>query len=199
MSEHISEVDLLLALDGELPLDRNEAVMAHIHDCPACTERSATLSHLSDAVAVMERPNLTFRPQEAAVAALVSHMKSAPRKAHWTTRSLVFANSLVAVAVAITCIALFPSLRVGTHAAARPAAVYDLEDSVPAGYTSLPFADPALPLDDSAVLPVELSEEDLELMGVDVNDTDNPAPRGNVQAEILIGMDGWPRAIRIVE
>ena len=72
---------------------------------------------------------------------------------------------------------------------------YDLEPAIPAGYVSLPFADPALPLDDATVLPVQLSPDDLEMMGLDAADA---SPDG-VEAEILIGMDGWPRAIRIVE
>jgi hypothetical protein len=69
---------------------------------------------------------------------------------------------------------------------------------VPPGYVSLPFADPALPLDDAEVLPVELSPEDLELMGL-ASDDAGDAPQGDVKAEILIGIDGWPRAIRFVE
>ena len=130
--------------------------------------------------------------------------KRKQNRPHWTSRSLAVANTLAAVAVAITCIVLLPSLHraPGTHAspaAAHPATVYDLEQAVPAGYVSLPFADPALPLDDAEVLPVELSAEDLELMGLSSNDGEGDASQDGVQAEILIGIDGWPRAIRIVQ
>jgi hypothetical protein len=205
MIEHVSEQDLLLAFDGELSPDRDAAVRAHTRDCAACEERWASLAHLSQQVVALQCPDVTFVPRETAVAALLSRIDKAatPRKTHWTSRSFAVANTLVAIAAAITCIVLLPSLRVASHNPARASAIYDLEQSVPPGYMSLPFADPALPLDDAEVLPVELSAEDLELMGVDAGVDGrvdaNAAAGDGVRAEILIGMDGWPRAIRIVE
>lgn len=197
MIEHISEQDLLLAFDGELPPDRNEAVLAHTVDCAACGEKWAGLARLSEQVATLECPEIAMQPQATAVATLLSRMDKArtPGKTYWMPHSLAVANTLVAVAIAITCIVLLPSLRRTMYPAAHQAATYDLEQAVPAGYVSLPFGDPALPLDDAEVLPVQLSAEDLALMGVDVGE----APQEVVQAEVLIGMDGWPRAIRIVE
>jgi hypothetical protein len=197
MTEHVSESDLLLAFDGELPADRRAAVCAHTRDCAACKEKWASLERLNREVAALQGPDVELAPEEIAVTALLSRIDraGAPRRTHWTSRSFAVANTLVAIAAAITCIVLLPSLRVSSRGASHPAAVYDLEQAVPPGYVSLPFADPALPLDDAEVLPVQLSAEDLELMGVDVTD----APREGVQAELLIGMDGWPRAIRIIE
>src|SRR5580704_16506346 len=110
MTEHVSEKDLLLAFDGELPADRKEAVIAHTRDCAVCEEKWATLAHLSREVAAMPHPVVPFQPQETAEAMLMARLnRDIPRKAHWTSRSLVFANTLVAVAVAITCIVVFPS------------------------------------------------------------------------------------------
>jgi Putative zinc-finger len=200
MIEHVSELDLVLAFDGELPADRIEAVRAHARECAACEEKWTGLAQLSHQVAALH-PEVVFPPQEAAVGALLSRMNQAPaqKKTHWTSRSLVFANTVVAIAAAITCIVMLPALRVTKHPAAHAPLVYDLEPVVPAGYVSLPFADPALPLDDTAVLPVELSAEDLELMGLNSSDGAAGEPGEGVRAEILIGMDGWPRAIRIVD
>jgi hypothetical protein len=203
MLEHVSENDLLLAFDGELSPVCNEAVRLHTQTCALCREKWekwAGLKDLGEQVAGLQCLEVTFQPEEQAVAALWSRMNHAatPKKTHWATRSLVFANTLVAVAVAITCIVLFP-VRAGRMVPARTAVhtpvVYDLEQAVPPGYVSLPFGDPALPLDDATVLPVDLSAEDLEMMGFDANET----PPDGVRAELLIGMDGWPRAIRIVE
>jgi hypothetical protein len=201
MSEHISEQDLLMAIDGELTSDRQDAVTAHAAVCAACEETRTRLEQLSHDVAALHRPAVAFRPEESAVAGLLSRIAAAgaPRKTHWTSRPLVYANTLVALAAAITCILLLPSLHVGntSHAShpAHAAAVYDLDQPMPPGYVSLPYGDPSLPLDDAEVLPVDLSADDLELMGVDAGDE----PVDGVKAEILIGMDGWPRAIRIVE
>ena len=210
MSEHVSEEDLLLAFDGELSPERDEAVRGHRRVCDVCEEKWAQLAGLSQEVAMVQCPQVEFRSEETALAALLARMdptcgekvrgekfraKKTPRR---TSRWLVWANSLAAVAAAITCMVFLPSLRVRNHATVHPAAIYDFDQAVPPGYVSLPFADPALPLDDATVLPVELTAEDLELMGIDPADPD-AAPRDGVQAEILLGMDGWPRAIRIVE
>jgi hypothetical protein len=206
MIEHVSQQDLLLAYDGELSPDRQEAVHAHAHSCPQCREQWLNLAELSQGVVAVQCPKVRFRPDEAAVEALLSKLDSQPvrTRTFWTGRSLAMANTLAAVAVAITCIVLAPSLnrRSVVHVASagiQAPLTDDMESAVPPGYVSLPYADPALPLDDSEVLPVELSAEDLELMGLGSSDATADATPDRVQAEILIGMDGWPRAIRIVQ
>jgi hypothetical protein len=201
MSEHVSEADLLLAFDGELPPDREEAVLEHRHLCAACGEKFARLAFLSQEVAMVQCPQVEFRPEETAVAGLLSRIDHvrAQKKTNIGSRWLVWANTLAAVAAAITCIFWLSAVRVRDHAAGHPPAVYDFDQTVPAGYVSLPFADPSLPLDDATVLPVELTAEDLQLMGIDAPDDNAAVLRDGVKAEILLGMDGWPRAIRLVE
>jgi hypothetical protein len=206
MNEHISETDLLLAFDGELPHERNAAIRDHTQDCPACGNKWTALDRMSEQLTAMMRPDVAFRPQEAAVAALVARIDR-PDKRRITPRVLVFANALAAVAAAAICLLMWPSFRGAKHPAPHPDAVYDFEEAVPEGYVSLPFGDPALPLDDASVLPVELSAEDLELMDPALSEAISDAQasallagsKTAVKAEILIGMDGWPRAIRIVE
>lgn len=206
MNEHVSESDLLLAFDGELPPERNAVIRDHMQECQACETQWTALQQLSEQLAAVTRQDVTFQPQETAVAALVARIDQ-PDKRRVTPRVLVFANALAAVAAAAICLLMWPSFRGAKHPALHPDAVYDFEEAVPEGYVSLPFGDPALPLDDAAVLPVELSAEDLELMDPTLSEAINDAEasallagsKTAVKAEILIGMDGWPRAIRIVE
>jgi hypothetical protein len=195
MSEHISETELLLAFDGELPAERNEAIHAHRRGCARCEEKWMHLADVSREVATLERPEVKFRGEETALAALAARLDHVrPEKAHWSR--LVWANTLAAVAVAVTCMVALPALHSRHPAVARANATYDVDDAVPAGYVSLPYGDPALPLDDASVLPVELNAEDLEMMGIE---GDAAEGREHVKAEILLGMDGWPRAIRIID
>jgi len=200
MLEHIAERELLLALDGELPDERSQAVHQHLGECAVCESHWSRLTDLSRQVAPLVSPEVVLRPQEAALAELLVAIDAgrgvaAPPPRRWISRPFAIANTLAAVAIAVTCVALLPTFRASNRPAARAAVTYDLEPAIPAGYVSLPFADPALPLDDATVLPVQLSADDLEMMGLDAADA---SPDG-VEAEILIGMDGWPRAIRIVE
>src|SRR3954471_23522306 len=112
MIEHISDSDLLLAFDGELTAERTEVVLGHTRDCAVCQGNWTRLKSLSELVVEMRPPGVTLQPQEAAVARLQEKLDNTgtSKKTHWTTRSLVFANSLVAVAVAITCMMLWPSM-----------------------------------------------------------------------------------------
>jgi len=102
MIEHVSENDLLLALDGELPQDRKDAVQAHTRSCAACEEKWASLAYVSEQVTAL-RPEVALQSEQAAVASLISRLNAAPgpRRIHWTSRSLAVANTLVAVAVAL--------------------------------------------------------------------------------------------------
>ncbi len=199
MFEHVSEAELLLAFDGELPAERDAIVRSHRSSCRECEEKWVRLAGLSNGIAAVQCPPIEFRPEETAVARLVARIDHARRKESRPekitllgSRWFAWANTLAAVAVAVTCIVWLPSHRAKDHPLAHPAAAYDFDQAVPVGYLSLPYADPALPLDDTTVLPVELTAEDLELMGVEANGD-------GARAEILLGMDGWPRAIRIVE
>src|SRR5580700_6319716 len=140
MTEHISEADLLLAFDGELPPEREEAVLEHQSVCAACAEKFARLAFLSQEVAMVQCPPVAFRPEEIAVAALLSRIDHvrAEKKINIGSRWLVWANSRAAVAAAITCIFWLSAVRGRDHAVGHPAAVYDFDQAVPAGYVSLP-------------------------------------------------------------
>jgi hypothetical protein len=60
----------------------------------------------------------------------------------------------------------------------------------------LPFSDRALPLGDATVVRVELPIEELRLTGLMV---DGGHAGTIIQAEVLMGIDGLPRAIRLVQ
>ena len=195
MTEHISSADLLLAFDGELSPERDEVVRAHRRECPSCEAQWMRLADLSREVAAVQCPEVRFRSEEAAVASLLASLDHVrPRRA---VSARLWANTLAAAAIAAIAVISLPTLRSRVQAPSRPAASYDYDDPVPAGYTSLPYADPALPLDDATVLPVELSTEDLELMGLDAGLA--AGGRDEVKAEVLLGIDGWPRAIKILD
>jgi len=60
----------------------------------------------------------------------------------------------------------------------------------------LPFSDRSLPLDESMVVRVELPIEELRSAGLTV---DGGRSGTVAQAEVLMGIDGLPRAIRLVQ
>ena len=64
-----------------------------------------------------------------------------------------------------------------------------------ASFVALPFSDRALPLGEATVLHVQLPADELWLAGLPV---DPMHASGLVEADLLLGMDGWPRAIRLL-
>jgi len=191
-SEHISETEILKALDGELPADQAEIVREHTGRCDACRSKWVRFANLSGQIAEMERAESSYVARRAALAALLAGIAKAQRGLR-IRRMVMRTVSVAAAAILVAAVMLRPGPRPVAPANATGQRV-STSQTLPDGYLSLPFADPGLPLDEASVLPVEVSREDLRLIGVQV---DEGVER--VQAEIVLGMDGWPRAIRIME
>lgn len=192
-NDHISETEILKALDGELPADRAETVHEHAAQCDACRSKWVRFANLSGQIAEMERAESAHSARQAAVAALLAGIAKAQRGLR-IRRMVMRTVSVAAAAILVAAVMLRPGPGPATPAASTGQRAVLTNQALPDGYLSLPFADPDLPLDEASVLPVEVSREDLRLIGVQV---DGVAER--VQAEVVLGLDGWPRAIRIME
>src|SRR5215831_6644052 len=55
MRNHLSDHDLVLALDGELPAGRQAVVHAHLLDCASCRARRAALDQASKRATALYR------------------------------------------------------------------------------------------------------------------------------------------------
>ena len=64
-----------------------------------------------------------------------------------------------------------------------------------AQFTELPFSDASLPLDQATVVRVTLPAAALRQAGVAVNEDNADAM---LKADVVLGMDGLPRGIRLV-
>src|SRR5579863_7658987 len=80
MPEHISEMDLLLAFDGELSPDSDEAVRRHRRVCGECEDKWLRLAGISQAVALVQCPQVAFRPEEIAVSSLLARLDHVRRE-----------------------------------------------------------------------------------------------------------------------
>ena len=192
-NDHILETEILKALDGELPADRAETVREHTAQCDTCRSKWVRFANLGAQIAEMERAESSYSARRAALAALLAGIAKAQRGLR-IRRMVMRTVSVAAAAILVAAVMLRPGPRPVKPAASTSQRGVSTSQTLPDGYLSLPFADPDLPLDEASVLPVEVSREDLRLIGVQV---DGGAER--VQAEIVLGMDGWPRAIRIME
>ncbi len=100
-------------------------------------------------------------------------------------RRPAFAWSGWAAAAAIVALAAGLALR-----APRPSAAADDMD----GFVAVPYAAPVAPGEFLRVIRTELYVSALDRMGITV-----PAASTQVSAEVVLGQDGLPRAVRVIE
>lgn len=93
-------------------------------------------------------------------------------------------------AVAAACLALaFAGLLFHWHAS-RPAAVVDRRDG---GFIALPYSQSDVPVEQGVIVRVKLQPQDWSTFGLPA-----PARASAMNADLLIGQDGVPRAVRLV-
>ena len=196
MTNHLTDSELILALDGELGAVESEAVRAHLAACAACRERSAEFEAVSARIFGLHlerRPRVRRRAWwiPAAVAAAVALIWLAIPRQHPQqppAHAAVFAAGPQLVAPAEVKRSPQPVARVAKRAV-RP-----VEQVSP--FVALPFSNDALPLDDAPIVRVELPVDSLRLAS-SLNVEGNVVG-GRVTADVVLGLDGQPRAIRFV-
>jgi hypothetical protein len=224
---HPKDAQLVLALDGELEPREAAIVEDHLEECSACREKYAQWTLMSKRIGEYHRNFLQVPPPDAfggELDRLLSSKKPATTLRSWwqslTSPRAVAAFASVALALLLLAWNLTRSSTVSmpryvavstsqepprltpalaptsvAHRSIRrrraPVAPADVDS-----FIGLPYSDTALPLSGATTLRVQLPVEDLWLAGVMV---DSGRAGAMVQADIIMGMDGLPRAMRLVQ
>jgi len=203
--EHPGDAQLILAMDGELECEEAALVTEHLTGCESCRVRwdqfggvsrqivechkaleSARLRAPLPVIALRKRivHGAGFIAAAAALALVTLYLTRAEKPAPVTHRAEVHLQPTVAVNK-------LPPVRKRPRRRSARLVAADMSNIV-----ELPFSDSALPLTDATVVRVELPIEELRLTGLMV---DGGRAGTVVQADVLMGIDGLPRAIRLVE
>jgi hypothetical protein len=75
-------------------------------------------------------------------------------------------------------------------------APYDGYAAATAGFVALPYAESGVPMEDAVIVRLSLQPSELARLGVPVAP---PNANGRIDADLLIGQDGVPRAVRLVD
>ena len=195
MTPHPADGLLVLWLDGELEPAEADAVRRHVEACEDCQTRHTAYRRVSEGIVLLHgmteaaparRRNIWWWPAAAAAALLVAVFWG------WPPARPVVALPPVAIATVPAPPSPAPVVRAAVKKPAGPAA----EAKPAAEFISLPFSDQSLPLSDSPVVRVSLPVESLRLASFRVS----PQVEGHtILADVVLGMDGLPRAIRLVE
>lgn len=212
---HPSESQFVLALDEELDEREAAAIARHVEGCGECRTRWDRLKRVSDQIVEYHRGILLSRASGSTIVM--------PKR----TWSLARIASVAGAVAAAACMAWFLVRTDGPHPAQRraevhaPALAQASKEALVApvakaastrqglrrrrsgtvaanmsSFIALPFSDRALPLGDATVVRFELPVEELRLTGLTV---DGARAGALVQADVLMGIDGLPRAIRLVQ
>ena len=206
-----------LARGSEAGAEAAEQLRAHLDRCAGCAarlERERQLTAALKAMAGAEPTSTRAAAIEAELlAAFAGQQAAATRQApapRTGTRAPAVRAWLAAAAVLVLAVAAWQGITRWPSAAdtaarvgAGPARVEGAPEArpVPAGggqalqFVALPTAIGLPALESGHIVRVELPAADLPAYGFDV--TPQPAA-GAVQADVLVGQDGQPRAIRFV-
>jgi hypothetical protein len=225
---HPSGTQLLLALDGELPLEEAASITQHVERCPECYAQWEQWRRIAERI--LEYHNVSLQARVPRISAAATPMGThARRRRSWARVVTAFAGAAAALVYVVwffarsdrqapapqpsparaTALAqasppvpAVAATEVGSpkHPAVRHRTPQRREDSTVAndrgGFVALPFSDDALPLRDATVVRVQLPVEELRLTGLPVEGEYRGAM---IQADVLLGMDGLPRGIRLVQ
>ena len=201
---HPSYEKFLAVLDGELGVVESSELKRHISNCAECDARWKLLADGTKLIAeyhmaVLDRAVPAARRKHqwiplvlvagaAAALLLLSVWRPSPVKLEKPVPVVDSTKQETPVEKSLP-LAIQPKVIVASHKKREKVAV---EEAV---FLPLPYSDPALPVDDSLVLRVELTAEALSVAGVPVMNAQIGEP---ILADVLFGLDGQPRAIQFI-
>jgi hypothetical protein len=244
MSEtrHLTEAQLVRALDGEVTVIEQAEIDEHLVRCEACLERYEALAEFSSEIETAINAT-AVRPPRDARERLVDAMQANRKIVAARPRGLGHAWWWAAAAAAVLAVAFIalrgpepapkqeiaktqepaskveqsvvgqgralrrvprPALQISNNfAAARPrgarrpkARSTNAAEASASGFMRLPYADAAQPMQTAGLVRVRMQLSMLARAGV--IQMSPGAPDAPVEADLLLGIDGQPYAVRLV-
>jgi len=198
-----------------LDLDVREQSLTHAESCAACGSRLASAQALADAT---EFARASLYAEQAPVrtsAAILAEFQRAHAPKHFGLHVARWALAMAAtLALAYGAWFGYEHFRAGDRvqnpgpsqvstapveanlgSAAAPAAAAESPDSnLLADFQPVPFAGDFDPSDPAMIVHVQLTRAALGKLGYEV---EKGKGKELVEADVLVGVDGWPRAVRV--
>jgi hypothetical protein len=200
-----------------LDLDLREQAMLHADGCAECAARLATAQALADATEFARASLYAEQAPQRVSAALMAEY----RRAHEPRRVGMHAARWALAAAAVVALSFggwfaFEHLRTNDrveepqparassvtvqanaesgNANATQQAAASPDSSLLADFEPVPFAGDFDPNDPSMIVHVQLTRAALGKLGYEV---EKGKGKEVVEADVLVGVDGWPRAVRV--
>jgi hypothetical protein len=202
---HLTRETLVRAFDCELSTDERLELEQHLGQCVNCLEEFDRIADLSSDIARLVDRTSVVRPRQAREHLAEMMAASASRGQSRGLRSrlvpwMAAAAALIALVfgagvyfIATHSRSLSPKVQAGV--VQRGAESWVQSTDLP--FVQLPYSNPALPLESERIVRVNMRLSDLASTGVVAMTT--PASDAWVQADVLLGMDGEPYGIHLLE
>ena len=178
-----------------------EELRQHLQECGECAARWTGQRNLSAHFRAVKEAAVASRPAAARRERLLREfVQMRRRRVHPAVRWALAAAAMLVLTIGAGLVlrqgALRPSRAGDTPGMqasndAAPAEVPEAEE----GFVGVPFAPPLAPGELVRVVHAELGPVELARMGVVVEDLD----AGEIPADVVVGEDGFPRAVRVSE
>lgn len=202
---HLTSDLLVRAIDEELSPTEAAQVELHLANCGECRQRSRDLGSLSDAVEALANSVTPTSP--IARRAQLAERLGAP---HGQTAAQKPGNVLrrfgwgMAIAATLALAVVFSPGRIQTPETASPASVahHSIQTLDVNGETfvALPYSNPDLPVSTSHIVQMKVPISSLTEAGVAFTPVslDETAFDHSVLADVLVGMDGQPLGVHVL-
>lgn len=200
--EHLTHELLVRALDDELPAEEAAAAQQHLSECQACQQEYGVLRTLSvrlgTAVASLEAE--APEGSRESLAAALEPREQAPAAGGRPLRAVLWG---VAIAAGLLLAAIWIPWTFGRHTASpAPEFVQAANGSIDLdgeSFLLLPYSNPDLPISASHIVEMQVPIASLAEAGVSVEPVSaEAADSGSVLADVLIGLDGQPLGIHVL-
>src|SRR5271155_2110710 len=178
-----------------------EAALAHAESCSHCAALLTEVEWLEFSLRDLARHDANRRVSPRVESALLQEFRlqkaaAARRQIRWRLAALgVAAAGFLALGFSLHKYGGFLPRSPATPAPHKAAPIDSSDSEYATAFVELPYADDSAALDGGAIVRVSLSRSALISLGLPVDDFAGTDP---VEADLVVGVDGTPEAIRLV-
>lgn len=204
MCDHPNDGLLVRYLDGELSDRRFLVVREHLASCSYCRHRQGEFASLSSEVQLLLAAGsaevtvqLRERLEKALLARSGKPQKSVPAK---VMRRFAWGMTIAAMLALGVLLAAYSEKRL-TYAPVPEAAMLEARTISINGenFVSLPYSNPDLPLNAPRIVEMRVPISSLASVGIVPELVGEGAGDHTVLANVLLGLDGQPRGVHVLE
>lgn len=200
---HLTDALLIKAMDDELTGGETLGVESHLALCEGCKRRHQSLRQLSISIeSALDGPPLLFSREERDRLERELESQQAAASKPRSSRVLRRLSWAMAIAAAVAFGLLFVpqwkrAVRTGGSAGAVQPSLLEVDGE---SFVPLPYSNPDLPLSGSHIVQMQVPVSSLADAGIvfEPISTEMSAPDRAVLADVLLGMDGRPIGIHVL-